>query len=167
MQCWRVVRRCHVGIERRWQFLSGDVAPRARDIQSIPRNQSMLTGLVVCLFKVTFAPCWLTLMLASWFLPQSDNHRSASKIRPTIFCGLLTVLMWKLVYGRRHWPRQWDGRLVRLRVLRIWVERVSNPIEQALCSSDDGVPLKSDCPVNADAIRSEDHGLNAGNLQNF
>jgi hypothetical protein len=32
MRCRRVIRRCHVGIERRCQFLSGDVAPRARDI---------------------------------------------------------------------------------------------------------------------------------------
>jgi hypothetical protein len=72
-------------------------------IWSIRRNRSILTGLMVCLFKVTFAPCWLTLMLTTWFFSRSDDRRGASEIRPAIFCGLLTVLMWKLVNGRRHW----------------------------------------------------------------
>jgi hypothetical protein len=69
-------------------------------IWSIRRNGGIITGLTVCLFKVTFAPCWLALILAPWFLSASDNQQGASKIRPTIFCGLLAVLMWKLVNGR-------------------------------------------------------------------
>ena len=47
MLCWRVVRTCHIGTERRRQFLSGDAAPRARDdinrhrrMSSVPSDQA-------------------------------------------------------------------------------------------------------------------------------
>jgi hypothetical protein len=73
----------------------------ASAIWSIRRNSSIFTGLTVCLFKVTFSPCWLGLVLAPWCLPPS-GHRGAARIRTTIFCGLVVLLMFRLVNGRRR-----------------------------------------------------------------
>ena len=71
-------------------------------IWSIRRNRSILTGLAVCLFKFTFAPCWLTLMLVPWFLYRSVNQQGATKVRSATFYGLMALLMFRLVNGRRH-----------------------------------------------------------------
>ena len=69
-------------------------------VWSIQRNQSILTGMAVCLFKITFSPCWVVLMAAPWFL--SDDRQSASKFRLVAFRGFMMRMMFKLVNGDRR-----------------------------------------------------------------
>jgi len=68
---------------------------------SVRRNGSFLTGIAVCLFKITFSPCWVALMAAPWFL--SDDQRNATKFRLVVFRAFMMLLMFKLVNGDRRW----------------------------------------------------------------
>jgi hypothetical protein len=64
-------------------------------IWSIRRNRSIPTGLAVCVFKITFSPCWVALMAAPWFL--SDDQRSPTNLRLVAFRAFMMRLMFELV----------------------------------------------------------------------